>query len=107
MGDESLAALDRTGVAIEGGHLGTPLEDGVGVAAGTERAVDMALAGHRGEAVDHFVEQHGDMRLGRGAHSVTPLAWHRYSPISRSMGSACASFIRRSGAQMSKVSPLP
>jgi hypothetical protein len=63
---QRLAFLYRIGVAIEGVDAGRSfLENGPGVAAGAESAVDMGLAGLRIEAGDHFGEKHGDVRGGR------------------------------------------
>ena len=63
---QRLAIPDRFGIAIESEDAGRPfVEDGLGVSARAERAVDMGLAGGDGERLDDIVDEDGDVR-GRG-----------------------------------------
>ena len=73
---QSLALSDRVGIAIEGDDSGSSLiENGLGVAAGAERAVDMGFAGGDGERFEHFVEKDRHVRAGGGrAHSFSPFS---------------------------------
>ena len=73
---QRLAILDRLGIAIESEDAGRSFcQDGLGVAARAERAVDMGLAGGEGERMDDLVEEDGDVgRSGRGGggHALPP-----------------------------------
>ena len=62
-------------IAVDGEHAraGRRVEDGAGVAAGAERAVNVGCAGLRRERLQHFGKQHGNVArcpsagtLGRG-----------------------------------------
>src|SRR5690606_12692779 len=85
----------------------TLFQDGLRIAARSERAVDMRLARGGGERGDDFVEEDGNVGLGgRGrAHSVIPFSSSRYSASSRRsrspLSSACFGF------QISNVPPTP
>jgi len=74
---QRLAALDRVGIAIKSEDAGHSLrKDGLGVTARPEGAVDMRLAGNRGERVDDLFEEDGEVARGGGlrgsAHAFPP-----------------------------------
>jgi hypothetical protein len=108
---QSLAILDRFGIAIESDDSGRPfIQDGLAVAAGAERAVDMGLAGGHGESGNHLIEEHRDVRGGsvwaRGrAHGAMPFSSRRYAAISRRSGPPTSMAIR--GFQTSTTPPIP
>ena len=104
---QGLAFCDRIGIAIEGEDSGRPLfENGPGVAAGAEGAVDMGFAGGDGERGDHLVEQHRDVRggSGLGAHGAMPFSSRRQAAISRKSAVA-ALRARAAGFQISTMPP--
>ena len=109
--DERCTLRDRRGVAIEGDHSSRPRpKQGLGVAAGAERTVDLSGAGLHGEAGDDLIEQHRLMRRpgnGGRAHGFIPRSSSRKRAMSFKSSGTRLSARNSFGFQIWKVSPAP
>ena len=93
---QRLAILDRLGIAIESEDAGRPfIEDGLGVAARAERAVDMGLAGGDGERMDDLFGEDGDVGRGGGAAAVMASTPSPRAPRRRTRASSAIAALQR------------
>ena len=71
--DHFLAAGNRIRVLVKSVHMRARFQHRGAITAGTERTVNMRLAGDNGERVDHFVDQDRNMACGCcGGHFCFP-----------------------------------
>ena len=76
--DQGRTGFDRLGIAIDGKHQAAALDDGAGIAAAAEGAVDVAAAFDDGEMLKHLGQEDRNV-VGRSASSLVRAAARRHA----------------------------